>query len=64
MAWRPEGLRVTVHNGVVHLHGIVFDDRSRRASIVAAENTAGVREVHDHLYLAEADPDAPHRSGI
>jgi len=47
--WRPLGLQITVRNGVVHLHGIIVDDRSRRAAIVAAENTSNVKQVHDHL---------------
>lgn len=51
--WRPIGLQVTCKNGVVHLHGIIVNDRSRQAAIVAAENTAGVKEVHDHLCLVE-----------
>lgn len=46
--------RVTVRNGVAHPYGVVFDESSRRASIVAAENTAGVKEVHDCIYLVEA----------
>jgi CBS domain-containing protein len=51
--WCPAGLQVMVRNGIVHLHGIIFDDRTRRATIVAAENTAGVREVHDHLCFVD-----------
>lgn len=52
--WRPTGLQVAVRNGVVHLHGIIInDDSARRAAIVAAENTAGVKEVHDHLCLVD-----------
>lgn len=51
--WRPIGLQVTCKNGIVHLHGIIVNDQSRQASIVAAENTAGVREVHDHLCLVD-----------
>ena len=52
--WRPTGLQVAVRNGVVHLHGLIInDDSARRAAIVAAENTAGVKEVHDHLCLVE-----------
>jgi CBS domain-containing protein len=47
--WRPLGLQVTVRDGVVHLHGIITDYRWRDAAIVAAENVAGVRQVHDHL---------------
>jgi osmotically-inducible protein OsmY len=38
-----------VRNGIVHLHGVIVDDRSREAAKVAAENVSGVREVHDHL---------------
>jgi osmotically-inducible protein OsmY len=38
-----------VRNGVVHLHGVIVDERARQAAIVAAENTAGVKDVHDHL---------------
>jgi CBS domain-containing protein len=51
--WRPTGLQVTVRNGVVHLHGIIINDKARRATIVAAENTAGVTEVHDHLCFVD-----------
>ncbi len=47
--WRPVGFDVTVRNGVVHLHGVIVDERARQAAIVAAENTAGVKDVHDHL---------------
>jgi CBS domain-containing protein len=47
--WRPIGFQVTVRNGIVHLHGVVVDERSRQATVVAAEETAGVKEVHDHL---------------
>jgi CBS domain-containing protein len=47
--WRPFGLGVTVRNGVVHLHGVIVDESSRQAAIVAAENIQGVKEVHDHL---------------
>jgi CBS domain-containing protein len=51
--WRPIGLQVTCKNGIVHLHGVIVNDQSRQASIVAAENTAGVKEVHDHLCLVD-----------
>ncbi|PAY10585.1 MULTISPECIES: CBS domain-containing protein [Bradyrhizobium] len=47
--WCPLGLQVSVRNGVVHLRGIIMDERARQAAIVAAENAAGVKEVHDHL---------------
>jgi CBS domain-containing protein len=52
--WRPIGLQVTVRDGVVHLHGIIVNDSSRQATIVAAENVAGVKEVHDHLCLVDS----------
>jgi CBS domain-containing protein len=51
--WAPFGLNVIVRNGVVHLNGVVTEDRSRKAAIVAAETVAGVREVHDHLCWVE-----------
>lgn len=51
--WRPISFDVTSRQGVVHLHGIITDDRARQAAIVAAENTAGVKEVHDHLCFME-----------
>ena len=47
--WRPAGFQATVRNGIVHLHGIIFDDHVRQATIVAAKNIAGLKEVHDHL---------------
>lgn len=53
VSWRPIGFEVTVRNGVVHLHGIVTSDHAREATIVAAENTAGVRKVHDHLCFVD-----------
>lgn len=52
--WRPIALQVTCKNGIVHLHGIIANDRSRQASIVAAENSPGVKEVHDHLCLVDS----------
>lgn len=47
--WRPAGFQAIVRNGVVHLHGVIFDDHVRQATIIAAQNIAGVREVRDHL---------------
>lgn len=47
--WRPFGLGVTVRDGVVHLHGVIVDEAARQAAVVACENVAGVKEVHDHL---------------
>ena len=51
--WRPIGFEVTVRNGVVHLHGIITTDQARQATIVAAEDTAGVKKVHDHLCFVD-----------
>jgi CBS domain-containing protein len=51
--WRPIGFEVTVRNGVVHLHGIITTDKARQATIVAAQNTAGVKTVHDHLCFVD-----------
>ena len=36
--WCPQGLNIIVRDGIVHLGGIITDERSRQASIVAAEN--------------------------
>jgi CBS domain-containing protein len=47
--WCPIGLSATVHNGVAHLNGVITDERSRQAAIVAAENVQGVVKVRDHL---------------
>ena len=47
--WCPFGLSVIVNDGIVHLSGVITDERSRAASIVAAENVEGVKKVHDHL---------------
>ncbi len=51
--WRPISFEVSVRNGVAHLHGIITTDEARQATIVAAENTAGVKEVHDHLCFVD-----------
>ena len=47
--WCPFGLSVIVRDGIVHLSGVITEERSRKAAIVAAENVAGVNKVHDHL---------------
>ena len=43
------GSNVIVRDGIVHLSGMITDERSRQASVVAAQNVAGVIKVHDHL---------------
>jgi CBS domain-containing protein len=47
------GVEVVVKNGVAELWGTVMDDRERRACLVATENVAGVKQVHDHLVWVE-----------
>lgn len=47
--WSPMGLNVIVRDGIVHLSGVITDENSRQASIVAAQNVSGVRKIHDHL---------------
>ncbi|WP_291865752.1 CBS domain-containing protein [Bradyrhizobium sp.] len=47
--WCPFGLTVIVRDGIVHLSGVITEERSRQAAVVAAENITGVKKVHDHL---------------
>lgn len=47
--WCPFGLSVIVKDGIVHLSGVITEERSREASVVACENIEGVKKVHDHL---------------
>src|SRR4030095_7981244 len=47
--WSPFGLNVIVRDGIVDLSGVITEERSRMAAMVAAENVAGVKKVHDHL---------------
>jgi CBS domain-containing protein len=48
--WSPIGLSVIVRDGIVHLSGVIANERYRQAVIVAAENVQGVVKVHDHLF--------------
>lgn len=50
--WAPD-INVVVRNGVVDLWGVITDERERQALVVAAENIAGVKQVHDHLVWVE-----------
>jgi CBS domain-containing protein len=50
--WAPR-INVIVKDGVAELRGVVTDDRERQALVVAAENVAGVKKVHDHLVWVE-----------
>ena len=50
--WAPH-ITVIVKDGVAELRGVVTDDRERQGLVVAAENVAGVKKVHDHLVWVE-----------
>src|SRR6202047_882959 len=52
-SWGASGLSVIVLNGAVHLTGVITNEHSREATIVAAENVSGVTKVHDHLCWVE-----------
>lgn len=48
--WAPcRTIAIGVADGVVTLGGIITDGRERQALCAAATNTAGVRQVHDHM---------------
>ncbi|MDB5607950.1 MAG: hypothetical protein JWP25_4850 [Bradyrhizobium sp.] len=47
--WSPFGLSVIVKEGIVRLSGVITEERSRQAAIVAAEGIEGVKKVHDQL---------------
>ena len=52
--WAPKsGIRVTVSNAVVDIEGVVFSDSERRAVMVIAETTPGVKDVTDHLVYVD-----------
>ncbi len=52
--WAPRAtVNVTVRRGLVHLSGMVFDERERQALRVLAENAPGVRGVRDDLTVIE-----------
>jgi CBS domain-containing protein len=50
--WAPH-VNVVVKNGIAELWGVITDERERRGLVVAAENAAGVKQVHDHLVWVE-----------
>lgn len=56
-AWQPCRFTVTVRDGIVDLSGVVRDKKCRQAAIVAAENVAGVRAVHDQLWIYPSPED-------
>ena len=58
---------MTVSDGVVDVWGTISDEQERRAIMVVAENTPGVKQVNDHLVYVEPysgtviDPNNPER---
>jgi CBS domain-containing protein len=50
--WAPN-VNVVVKNGVAEVWGCITDDRERQGIIVAVENVAGVKQVHDHMVWVE-----------
>jgi CBS-domain-containing membrane protein len=53
-AWAPmTTLNVTTSNGVVDLWGTITNNEERTAIRITAENTPGVKLVHDHLVYVE-----------
>jgi hypothetical protein len=66
--WAPRAsVDVTVKEGVVQLHGTIFDERERDALRVVAENVLGVRRVEDHVVCVEPTTrtviSSPHEAG-
>ena len=63
--WCPFGLSVIVRDGIVHLSGVITEERSRQATIVAAENVAGSEEGSRSSVLGRHDvrdvPELPGR---
>src|SRR5262245_56495115 len=52
--WAPVNLLdIVVRNGVVHLWGVLLDERQREAIYVVVENTAGIKGIEDHLVWVE-----------
>jgi CBS domain-containing protein len=52
--WAPVNLLdIVVRNGVVHLWGVLLDERQREAIYVVLENTPGVKSIEDHLVWVE-----------
>jgi len=53
-AWAPmTTLNVFVSSGVVDLRGTITNEEERKAIRVTAENTPGVKRVHDHMVYVE-----------
>ncbi|WP_298105978.1 CBS domain-containing protein [Bradyrhizobium sp.] len=55
-SWRPCGLNVTVHEGVVTLRGTARSDKAQTATVVAVENIRGVKRVENRLLKVDYPP--------
>jgi len=54
LKWAPRAsVNPIVQDGIVDLHGTIFDDRERDALQVLCENIRGVKQVRDHLIWIE-----------
>ncbi len=52
--WAPRAsVRIDIANGAVTFGGAITDERLREGLRVIAENTPGVREIHDHMCWIE-----------
>lgn len=52
--WCPShSLRVSVHDGIARVDGMIFDDRERRALHVLLERIEGVRGIDDRVVFVE-----------
>ncbi|MGH6990449.1 MAG: CBS domain-containing protein [Stellaceae bacterium] len=52
-SWTPRAIVIEVKHGAVELKGTITDERERAALKIVCENTAGVKEVVDHLIWVE-----------
>jgi CBS domain-containing protein len=48
-SWWSKNSRVAVEDGIVFLQGVVVEEEERKAMLVAAANTAGVKAVRDEM---------------
>lgn len=57
-SWAPKAsVNIDVRDGVVQLHGVVWDEKDRQALRVLAENVPGVEKVEDHLEFMPPIPE-------
>ena len=52
--WCPFGLNVIVKDGIVHVSGVITEESSRQAAMVATESIDGVKKIYDHLCWVDA----------